>query len=166
LANIQRAWRTFNVLGEHSTCSANIQRACEGFNVLTIGKIAREAGVSVDTIRYYERVGLLPKPTRTAAGYRMYSLAVINRLALVKNAQRFGFPLRAIAGFLRVRESGGKPCHDVRAAAERMLEAVDRQIADLVAARRRMRTTLKSWDEVLARTPADRPARLLERLGR
>jgi len=131
---------------------------------MTIGQVADRAGVSVDTIRYYERVGLLPKPPRTPAGYRTYSPAVLNRLALVKNAQRFGFPLRAIAGFLHVRESGGKPCHDVRAAAERMLEAVDRQIADLVATRRHMRATLRSWDAVLARTPADRPAHLLERL--
>jgi len=138
----------------------------EGFNVLTIGKVAREAGVSVDTIRYYERVGLLPKPARTPAGYRTYSPAVINRLAVVRNAQRFGFPLKAIAGFLRVRESGGKPCHDVRAAAERMLDAVDRQIAELVATRRQMRKTLKSWDVVLAHTPADRPAHLLERLDK
>ena len=133
--------------------------------LLTIGNVAREAGVSVDTIRYYERIGLLPKPARTPAGYRTYSPAVINRLAVVRNAQRFGFPLKAIAGFLRVRESGGKPCHDVRAAAERMLDAVDRQIADLVATRRQMRKTLKSWDVVLAQTPADRPAHLLERIG-
>src|SRR5438876_810728 len=131
---------------------------------LTIGKIARETGVSVDTIRYYERVGLLPKPARTPAGYRTYSPAVIHRLAVVRNAQRFGFPLKAIAGFLRVRESGGKPCHDVRAAAERMLGAVDRQIKDLVATRRQMRATLRSWDAVLAHTPADRPAYLLERI--
>ena len=72
--------------------------------LLTIGKVAREAGVSVDTIRYYERVGLLPKPARTPAGYRTYSPAVIHRLAVVRNAQRFGFPLKAIAGFLRVRD--------------------------------------------------------------
>jgi DNA-binding transcriptional MerR regulator len=133
---------------------------------LTIGKVANLAAISVDTIRYYERVGLLQKPPRTAAGYRVYSPAVINRLALVRNAQRLGFSLRAIAGFLRVRESGGKPCHDVRAAAGRMLEAIDRQIADLVAKRRRMRATLRSWDDVLARTPADHPAHLLERLRR
>ena len=133
--------------------------------LLTIGKVARDAGVSVDTIRYYERVGLLPKPARTPAGYRVYAPGAIHRLAVVRNAQRFGFPLKAIAAFLRGRESGGKPCHDVRAAAERMLAAVDRQIADLVAARRQMRKTLKSWDVVLAHTPADRPAHLLERLG-
>src|SRR5262245_29012580 len=108
-------------------------------SLLTIGKVARLAGVTVDTIRYYERLGLLPAPARTPSGYRLYQPAIVNRLALIRNAQRFGFPLRAIAEFLRVRECGGTPCHDVRAAAQRMLEAVDRQIADLVATRRRMR---------------------------
>ena len=131
---------------------------------LTIGKVAASAGVTVDTIRYYERLGLLPKPGRTPAGYRTYSHAVLPRLALVRNAQRFGFPLKTIAGFLRVRDAGGKPCHDVRAAAGRMLEAIDRQIADLMATRRQMRATLRSWDSVLARTPAERTAHLLERI--
>jgi DNA-binding transcriptional MerR regulator len=132
---------------------------------LTIGRVARLADVSVDTIRYYERIGLLPKPARTAAGYRVYAPAAVNRLTLIRSAQRFGFPLRAIGGFLRVREAGGAPCHDVRAAAERLLDAVDRQIADLTATRRRMRATLRSWDKMLARTPAGRRAHLLERLA-
>lgn len=133
--------------------------------LLRIGRVAESAGVTVETIRYYERLGLLSKPARTPAGYRTYPPAVLNRLALVRNAQRFGFPLKAIAGFLHVRDAGGKPCHDVRAAAERMLEAVDRQIADLIATRRRMRATLRSWDATLARTPPDRRAHLLERIS-
>jgi DNA-binding transcriptional MerR regulator len=129
---------------------------------LTIGHIGRLAGMTPDTIRYYERVGLLPAPSRSAAGYRQYTETIVTRLALVRNAQRFGFSLRQIAAFLRVRDAGGKPCHDVRAAATRMLEAVDAQIDDLVATRTRMRETLRTWDAELARTPADRPARLLE----
>lgn len=131
---------------------------------LSIGRVAEISGATTDTIRYYERLGLLPKPTRTAAGYRQYSEGVVNRLSLVRNAQRFGFSLAEIAGFLRVREAGGRPCHDVRAAAQRMLEAVDRQIAELTSTRKRMHSTLRNWDQTLARTPADQQARLLERL--
>lgn len=119
---------------------------------LTIGAVATLAGVRVDTIRYYERIGLLPKPPRTPAGYRVYGPAVVNRLTLIRSAQRFGFPLRAIAGFLQVREAGGAPCRDVRAAAQRLLDAVDGEIAALTATRRRMRDTLRSWDAALART--------------
>jgi DNA-binding transcriptional MerR regulator len=132
--------------------------------LLTIGKLASASGVTVDTIRYYERLGLLPRPARSPAGYRQYSSTGLGRLALIRNAQRFGFSLREIAGFLRVRDSGRKPCHDVRAAAQHRLEAVDRQIAELTTMREHMLSTLRTWDETLARTPADRQARLLETL--
>lgn len=131
---------------------------------LTIGQVARLTGVTRDTIRYYERLGLLPRPARTPAGYRQFPATAVNRLALVRNAQRFGFTLREIAGFLRVRDSGGKPCRDVRAAAQRRLDDVEQQIAELVAMRDRMSLTLQTWDVTLARTPANRPARLLETL--
>lgn len=131
---------------------------------LTIGQVAASTGESRDTIRYYERIGLVPKPIRTPAGYRQYRSGIVNRLALIRNAQRFGFSLREIAAFLGVRDGGGRPCHDVRAAAARMLVAIDRQIADLAATRRRMKTTLKAWDATLAATPANRPAFLLDSL--
>ena len=88
----------------------------------------------------------------------------VNRLSLVRNAQRFGFSLADIAGFLQVREAGGRPCHDVRAAAQRMLIAVDAQIADLMSTRKRMQHTLRNWDRTLQRTPSNQQARLLERL--
>ena len=76
---------------------------------LTIGEVAARTGESRDTIRYYERVGLVPAPIRTAAGYRQYRAGIVNRLALIRNAQRFGFSLREIRGFLGVRDGGGKP---------------------------------------------------------
>jgi DNA-binding transcriptional MerR regulator len=131
---------------------------------LTIGEVAAATGDSRDTIRYYERIGLVPAPIRTASGYRQYRTGVVNRLALIRSAQRFGFSLKAIAGFLGVRDGGGKPCHHVRAAAGRMLEAIDGQIAELVATRKQMKATLKAWDVTLAATPADRPAYLLDSL--
>src|SRR5437762_2160858 len=111
-------------------------------SLLTVGLLAARAGVSADTIRYYERIRVLPKAGRTAAGYRQYPETVLHRLALVRSAQRFGFSLRQIAGFLSVRDRGEKPCHEVRAAAQRLLQAVDRQIEDLTATRERMRDTL------------------------
>jgi DNA-binding transcriptional MerR regulator len=132
--------------------------------LLTIGKVAQLAGVTPDTIRYYERLGLVAKAQRTAGGYRQYPEGVAMRLALVRNAQQFGFSLREIAAFLRVREAGGKPCRDVRAAGQRMLHAVDRQIADLMAARERMQATLRTWDQTLTATPPEKPALLLEAL--
>jgi DNA-binding transcriptional MerR regulator len=131
---------------------------------LSIGIVANRAGVTSDTIRYYERLGLLPKPARTPAGYREYGEGIVNRLRLIRNAQQFGFPLREIASFLRVRETGGTPCHDVRRSAELMLTAVDRQIAALVATRDQMQRTLRAWDRKLTEAGDGQPAHLLETL--
>jgi len=121
--------------------------------------------VKATTIRYYEQRGVLPPATRSAAGYRLYPQSMLRRLIVVRSAQRFGFSLERIAGFLKVRDTGGKPCETVRAAAEHLLSDVDRQIAALRERRRRLRDTLRKWDAILARTPADRRAHLLERLG-
>ena len=132
--------------------------------LLRIGQVAQRAGVSTDTIRYYERLGLLPKPQRSPAGYREYSEHVVKRITLVRNAVRFGFSLLELRGFLRVREAGGKPCHQVRQAAQTILDRVDRQIAELTAAREDVRETLLAWDAQLARTPSKQHARLLEGL--
>lgn len=131
---------------------------------LQVGQLAARTGVSVDTIRHYERIGLLPKAARTNAGYRQYPPSAVDRVRLVRHALRFGFSLRDVAGFLRVRESGGTPCRDVRAAADRILTAVNERIAELTAARKDMSRTLRIWDRRLAGTPANRPARLLESL--
>jgi DNA-binding transcriptional MerR regulator len=129
---------------------------------LTIGKVATLTGLSADTIRYYERLGLVPAPARTAAGYRQYTGAAVDRLLLVRGARQFGFSLTQIADFLKVRDSGGRPCQDVRAAAARMLEAIDEQMAALARARAQVSSTLGAWDRTLARTGADCQARLLE----
>jgi DNA-binding transcriptional MerR regulator len=135
-------------------------------SLLSVGDVAATSGVSRDAIRYYERLGLLPRAARTPAGYRQYPEEVLRRLTLVRNAQRFGFSLAEIAGFLRVRDGGGKPCEAVRHAGQRMLKAVDQQIADLQTTRKQMQATLRNWDRTLNRTPTDRPAHLLEALAR
>jgi DNA-binding transcriptional MerR regulator len=132
--------------------------------ILPIGTVARLAGVTPDTIRYYERLGLMPRPSRTPAGYRQYGDGAVRRLAVIRNAQRFGFSLKELAAFMQIRESGGTPCRQVRDAAQRILEAADRQITALMRARREMRRTLQAWDRRLAATPANQQARLLEQL--
>ena len=131
---------------------------------MRIGQVAKSAGVSPDTIRHYERLGLIPKPARTRAGYRQYPPSAVARVTLVRQALRFGFSLRDVGRFLRIRASGGVPCGDVRASAKRILAAVDQQIAELTAARETIRQTLENWDQRLAHTRADRPVHLLESL--
>src|ERR1044071_618323 len=93
-----------------------------------IGEAARRAGVSPDLVRYYERVGVLPRPPRAAGGYRVYSEDAVARLLFVRNAIRFGFTSKELAGFLRARDSGRPPCHSVRVAGERLLKEMDDQL--------------------------------------
>lgn len=130
---------------------------------LTIGQLAHEAETNPDTIRYYERLRLLPPAKRTAAGYRIFPPEAAKRIALIRRAKAFGFSLKEIAVFMHTRDAGGRPCHDVRAAAERKLAAIEAEIRALSATRRIMRRTLSEWDGVLAATPEGELAHLLER---
>ncbi len=77
---------------------------------LTVSALADQAGLSADTVRYYERVGLLPEPARSAAGYRLYDQAAVGRLRLIKSAQRAGLRLREIGELLQVADRGRCPC--------------------------------------------------------
>ncbi|HYY77601.1 MAG TPA: heavy metal-responsive transcriptional regulator [Actinomycetes bacterium] len=77
---------------------------------LTVSALADQAGLSPDTVRYYERVGLLPAPARSAAGYRLYDQAAVGRLRLIKGAQRAGLRLREIGELLQVADRGRCPC--------------------------------------------------------
>ena len=132
---------------------------------LRIGQLAARAGVSADSIRHYERLGLLPKSVRTEGGYRLFPPAAIQRVQLVRSAVRVGFSLRQLAAFLGERQAGGAPCRKVRDAAERILLSVDDQIAELRATKASLRLMVNDWDERLARTPPNQPARLLDALG-
>ena len=129
-----------------------------------IGEAARRAGVSPDLVRYYERVGVLPRAPRTAGGFRYYSDEAVARLRFVRNAIRFGFTSKQLAGFLNARDRGRPPCHSVRAAGERLLHEMDERLARLQEARTAMIDTLAAWDARLERTPAGTPAHLLTML--
>ena len=120
------------------------------------------AGVSTDTLRHYERVGVLSKPGRPQAGYRRYPASALDRVRLVWRALAIGFSLEELARVLQVRDRGGAPCRKVRALAASKLEQVEDRIAELEQLRGQPRELLKEWDERLARTPSGEPARLLE----
>jgi MerR family mercuric resistance operon transcriptional regulator len=132
---------------------------------LTIGKIAEQCGVSRDTIRYYERLGLLPKPARTAGGYRLYSQQIVRRIAVIQNGIRFGFSLKELCEFMRSRDRGVPPCGSVRAAGERLLHSLENQIEELNSVRESMRKTLDEWDERLSRTPRGLASELLANIN-
>ncbi len=131
---------------------------------LRIGQVAKAAGVSVDTVRHYERIGALRAAPRSEAGYRLYSPESIDRVRLVRSAVQFGFSLKELAMFLGARDKGSPPCRAVRAAAQEIMDRVETQIAELLETREWMRATLGEWDQRLARTAPGTPARLLEDL--
>src|ERR1700760_5028296 len=85
------------------------------------GSLAREAGVSPDTLRHYERKGVLPKPRRSPNGYREYPPEALARVLLVRRALAFGFTLDELARLLRARDRGGSPCREGRALAASQL---------------------------------------------
>lgn len=81
-----------------------------GGSGLTVAALAREAQVTPDTVRYYERIGLLPPPTRNESGYRQFPAEAIDRLLFIQGSQRFGLRLREIKELLAVRDTGRCPC--------------------------------------------------------
>ena len=128
---------------------------------MRIGQLARSSGVSTDTIRYYEKIGLLPRAQRTESGYRDYPAGAANRIRVIRNAVQLGFPLAEIAKVLRVRDSGGAPCRQVRDYAHALVGQIEQRIDDLKAERRSMLTLISAWDGKLAQARGER-AHLLE----
>jgi DNA-binding transcriptional MerR regulator len=131
---------------------------------LRAGEAARLAGVSTDTLRLYERKGLLPPTRRSPNGYREYGPEACARVRLVRQAVAVGFTLGELGRVLKVRDQGGAPCREVRELGERKLAALDERLAELTRARERLRDVLSRWDRILAATPHGARAALLEAL--
>ena len=104
---------------------------------LSIGRLARLAGVNVETIRYYQRRGLLAEPDRPVGGYRRYPGSSATRVRFIKRAQQLGFTLKEVEGLLLLED--GQNCRQTRLLAQRKLALIEERIEDLV----RMRRTLK-----------------------
>jgi DNA-binding transcriptional MerR regulator len=115
---------------------------------VTIGGLADELGVSVDTVRYYERRGLLPEPRRTDAGYRSYGDDDRWRLSFILRAKELGFTLREIAGLVeQVVDRSGDAAAAVRAAAAAKLDAVDAQRRALDSVTARLTSLVRICDD-------------------
>jgi len=102
---------------------------------LTIGQLARRSGVKVPTIRFYEQIGLLPPPARSAGNQRRYGAAAAERLAFIRHARALGFEVEAIRELLRLAAHPEAPCHDADALATRHLAVVEARIASLTRLR-------------------------------
>lgn len=101
---------------------------------LTIGRLAKRAGVGIDTVRFYERAGLLPLPARTASGYRSYAAPDVNRLRFIRRAKALGFSLEEISELLTLSAGKGSRA-DVKAIANRRLRDLEQKIKELTVVR-------------------------------
>lgn len=95
---------------------------------VTIGQLARQAGVGVETIRFYERQGLLARPERRPSGYRQYSADVVRRVRFIRHAKDLGFTLKEIQELLELRVDPGSTCADVRRHARAKVADIERRI--------------------------------------
>jgi len=130
------------------------------------GELARRAGVSPDTLRAYERRGILPEARRTANGYRMYPPEALERVELIQAGLAFGFTLAELGRFLDARRAGQPPCREVRDAAKRRLAEIEAALKELGQLRESLAKLLESWDLQIDRSAPQEALRLLETLSR
>jgi DNA-binding transcriptional MerR regulator len=128
------------------------------------GELAAAAGVSPDTLRHYERAGLLPAPKRLRNGYRAYSPDTLETVRLIQRALAIGFTLGEIGIFLKERRRGSPPCKRVHALAAERLADTERHIEALTRFRDEFRRILQEWSDRLAGMPDGSAAKLLESL--
>src|SRR5260370_16041867 len=107
-------------------------------DTLSMGQVARRAGVGVETVRFSEREGLLEEPPRRASGYRQYSEQVVSRLRFIKRAQQLGFSLKEIAELLQLRVDAQTSCEEIKLRTGAKIAEVERKMVEL----QRMRQAL------------------------
>lgn len=115
------------------------------FENLLIGQLAKTAGVKSDTVRFYERSGLLPKPARRESGYRVYDQAALAQLRFIKKAQSLGFSLDEIKRIMSLRGRGKETCRCVIAMAEATLEEAERKLEETQRFATTLRKQLHEW---------------------
>lgn len=111
---------------------------------LRVAALARSAGVRPDTIRYYERSGLIPEPPRTASGYRAYPPDALERVRFIQGCQRLGLRLREVAELLAVRDTGECPCEPAEDLLTRRIAELDTELERLTALRSELAATLRA----------------------
>jgi DNA-binding transcriptional MerR regulator len=128
------------------------------------GALAKAAGVSPDTIRHYERIGVLPRASRTGSGYRVYTASAVERVLVVRRALRIGFTLAELAEVLKARDAGGAPCHRVYKLAQEKLKGITADIEALKQTQRYLREVLGDWEHRMQQTAPGQKSNLLHSL--
>lgn len=120
----------------------------EGRRMLKIGDVSKRSGIGIEALRFYEKSGLLDKPSRTYSGYRVYGEEVLERLSFIKRAQALGFSLDEIRQIVDDARKGESPCDEVREIVRRRMEELDERLRELHRYRKELKSTLEEWDKV------------------
>jgi DNA-binding transcriptional MerR regulator len=133
-------------------------------NSLRSGELARLTGVSADTLRHYERLGILPTSQRTNGGYRIFPTSAVEPVQLAQRALQLGFSLKELSEILRNRDGGGVPCQRVLNLTEEKLQLLGERIQELQQTQDYMRKLVRDWRKKLKHTPPGCNAMLLHSL--
>lgn len=112
-----------------------------------IGEVAKLSGIGVEALRFYEKSGLLGRPSRTQSGYRVYDSGVLQRLDFIKRSQILGFSLDEIKRIIADKEAGKSPCREVREILRRRLDELDERLKEMRRHRRELGAAFKNWEE-------------------
>ncbi|MGH2768892.1 MAG: heavy metal-responsive transcriptional regulator [Actinomycetota bacterium] len=124
---------------------------------MTVSNLANRVGLNPDTIRYYDRIGMLLAPPRTLSGYRLYDESAVRRLRFIKGAQRFGLRLEEIRELLEIRDKGLCPCGHTHTLLQRRIGEVDRELERLTSLRTELAGMIDHWHvEEGSEVPAER----------
>jgi len=134
------------------------------FRSLRSSELARAAGVSTDTLRHYERLGVLARAPRIQSGYRMYPADSLDRVNMIRHALQLGFTLAELAEILRTRDRGGVPCKRVLGMLEGKLQSLENQIKELEQLRKYMEQIVIDWRSKFDQTKTGTRAHLLHTL--
>src|SRR5580704_1609222 len=128
------------------------------------GGLAKATGVSTDTIRHYEKIGVLPRASRTGSGYRLYPESAVERVLVVQRALRIGFSLSELAEVLKARDAGGAPCQRVYKLAKQKLKGIAADIAALERTERYLKQVLSDWEDRMRQASPGQRSNLLHSL--
>ena len=127
--------------------SATAEMSRSAGRALKIGEVAKATGIGIETLRFYEKSGLLDSPSRTESGYRIYNADVLDRLDFIKRAQVLGFSLDEIKRVIADRRAGLSPCAEVREIVRNRLAELDERMREMKRYRKELASALAEWDE-------------------
>jgi MerR family mercuric resistance operon transcriptional regulator len=131
---------------------------------LRSGSLAKATGVSPDTIRHYERIGILPKASRTVSGYRIYPESAVERVRAAQRAIRIGFTLAELADVFTERDAGRVPCRRVYEMAQQKLDGIRADIVALKRTEKTLQAVLSDWEQRMSRAGSGQRSHLLQSL--